>query len=117
MAPTELRPNQKNKYRALWEFANGVAHVKSIPASLQMAKSNTCNFKCAYCIDHRVGNQIPRTKLEGAGWQGLVELIPRCSELGFHGISEFFVDPGFFEIGRISRSGGEDHAPLPSQMV
>jgi len=106
MAPTELRPNQKNKYRALWEFANGVADVKSIPASLQMAKSNTCNFKCVYCIDHRAGNQIPRTKLEGAGWQGLVELIPQCSELGFHGISEFFVDPGFFETLERSAEAG-----------
>jgi MoaA/NifB/PqqE/SkfB family radical SAM enzyme len=53
-----------------------------------------------YCIDHRVGNQIPRTKNEGETWQRLQQLIPRSDELGFHGISEFFVDPEFFDILR-----------------
>jgi MoaA/NifB/PqqE/SkfB family radical SAM enzyme len=71
-----------------------------------MARSNLCNFKCVYCIDHRVGNQIPRTIIEGPQWQGLLELIPGCSELGFHGISEFFVDPGFFDILQRSAEAG-----------
>ena len=101
-----LRANQKNRYRALWESAHGIAEVDSSPASLQFAKSNTCNFKCVYCIDHRVGNQIPRTRIEGAAWQNLLDLIPRSSELGFHGISEFFTDPDFFDLLRRSAEAG-----------
>jgi MoaA/NifB/PqqE/SkfB family radical SAM enzyme len=101
-----LLPNQRNKYRALWELARGVARVQSTPPSLQFARNNTCNFKCVYCIDHRPGNQIPRTRLEGDAWQGLLDLIPMSSELGFHGISEFFVDPDFFDIlSRCAQAG------------
>jgi MoaA/NifB/PqqE/SkfB family radical SAM enzyme len=93
-----LRLNQKNKYKALWEFAHNVAEVDTIPASLQIARSNVCNFQCVYCIDHRVGNQIPRTRNEGHTWDKLLQLVPRAEELGFHGISEFFIDPDFFGI-------------------
>jgi MoaA/NifB/PqqE/SkfB family radical SAM enzyme len=101
-----LRLNQKNKYRALWEFANGMVAVKTTPPSLQIARSNICNFKCVYCIDHRVGNQIPRTKNEGETWQRLARLIPRSEELGFHGISEFMIDPEFFDIIRQCAEAG-----------
>jgi MoaA/NifB/PqqE/SkfB family radical SAM enzyme len=98
MATENLRANQKNKYRALWEFAHGVATVDSIPTMLQIARSNTCNFKCVYCSDHRVGNDIPRAKLEGETWENLLALIPRAEWLAFHGISEFMIDPEFFDI-------------------
>ncbi len=100
MAASDLRPNQINKYRALWEFSHGIAAVNSIPAQLQLARSNTCNFKCVYCSDHRVGNQIPRTKLEAETWRSLLALIPRSDWLAFHGISEFMIDPEFFDIVR-----------------
>jgi molybdenum cofactor biosynthesis enzyme MoaA len=93
-----LRPNQRNKYRAHWEFARGIADVKSTPVNLQIARSNTCNFKCVYCIDHRMGNNIPRTQLDGDVWQRLTALIPRCESLAFHGVSEFMVDRDFFSI-------------------
>jgi MoaA/NifB/PqqE/SkfB family radical SAM enzyme len=106
MRMSELRPNQRNKYLALWELAHDVAQVESIPASLQFAKNNTCNFKCVYCIDHRPGNQIPRTRLEGQVWENLLDLIPKSAELGFHGISEFFVDPDFFDILRRCAEAG-----------
>jgi MoaA/NifB/PqqE/SkfB family radical SAM enzyme len=98
MATDEIRPNQRNRYQALWEFAHGIAAVESTPPNLQLARSNTCNFKCVYCIDHRTGNQIPRTQLEGRTWDDLLALIPRSATLAFHGISEFMVDPEFFDI-------------------
>lgn len=98
MAAHELRLNQRNKYQALWEFAHGVAEVRTTPPYLQIARSNLCNFKCVYCIDHRVGNQIPRTTNEGETWQRLLALIPRSESLAFHGISEFMIDPEFFDI-------------------
>ncbi|MCI0558822.1 MAG: SPASM domain-containing protein [Nitrososphaera sp.] len=106
MSVVTLRPNQKNKYLALWEFAQGVADIRSVPPALQIARSNTCNFKCVYCIDHRVGNQIPRTKNEGETWQGLLALIPRCETLAFHGISEFMIDPEFFDTVRRCAEAG-----------
>ena len=106
MEASELRLNQKNKYRALWEFAHGIAEVKSTPPNLQIARSNICNFKCVYCVDHRVGNEIPRTKNEGQTWKMLLQLIPRSESLGFHGISEFFVDPEFFDIVRRCAEAG-----------
>jgi len=98
MNASDLRPNQQNNYRALWEFAHGTADVDTTPPSLQIARSNTCNFKCVYCSDHRVGNQIPRTQIEGETWQRLLHLIPQSQELAFHGISEFFIDLEFFDI-------------------
>jgi MoaA/NifB/PqqE/SkfB family radical SAM enzyme len=106
MSVNELRVNQKNKYRALWEFAHRISEVNSTPPNLQIARSNLCNFKCVYCIDHRVGNQIPRTKNEGETWQDLLKLIPRSERLAFHGISEFMIDPEFFDIvGRCAEAG------------
>jgi MoaA/NifB/PqqE/SkfB family radical SAM enzyme len=95
---SELRLNQRNRYRAFWELAHGAARVRSTPPSLQIAKNNLCNFKCVYCIDHRPGNTISRTRLDGAVWKGLLNLIPNSAELGFHGISEFFIDTEFFDI-------------------
>jgi MoaA/NifB/PqqE/SkfB family radical SAM enzyme len=106
MQTTPLRPNQHNKYQALWEFAHGVSQVATTPPALQIARSNLCNFKCVYCIDHRVGNQIPRTKNEGETWQRLLSLIPRSEELAFHGISEFMIDPEFFDIVRRCAEAG-----------
>ncbi len=98
MSVHKLKLNQKNRYQAQWELAHGIANVKSIPPNLQIARSNICNFRCVYCIDHRVGNQIPRTKNEGDTWKKLLELIPRSEALAFHGISEFMIDPEFFDI-------------------
>jgi MoaA/NifB/PqqE/SkfB family radical SAM enzyme len=98
MSSGEVLQNQKNRYRALWEFTRGIVDVSTIPSSLQLAKNNLCNFKCVYCVDHRPGNQIPRTKLEGETWQRLIELIPRAETLRFHGISEFMIDSDFFDI-------------------
>jgi len=106
MSGAGLRLNEKNKYRAYWEIANGVAAVESTPASIQFARSNTCNFKCVYCIDHRPGNNIPRNKIGQTAWEGMLGLIPRSAELGFHGISEFFIDPEFFDLVRRSAEAG-----------
>lgn len=106
MSPNELRPNQKNRYLALWEFAHGVFDVKSTPSNLQIARTNICNFKCVYCIEHRAGNKIPQTKHTEDSWQKLLRLIPRCDMLAFHGISEFMIDPGFFDIVRRCAEAG-----------
>jgi len=106
MIVSEFKLNQKNKYRALWEFAHGIADVKSTPPNLQIARSNLCNFHCVYCVDHRLGNQIPRTKIEGETWQKLLELIPRSEVLAFHGVSEFMIDPEFFDIIRQCAEAG-----------
>jgi MoaA/NifB/PqqE/SkfB family radical SAM enzyme len=93
-----LRPNQINRYRALREFALGARELRTTPASLQIARSNLCNLKCAYCPDHWLGNTIPRTKLEGDTWADLLALIPGSTTMAFHGISEFMMDPEFFDI-------------------
>ncbi len=102
----KLRLNQKNKYLALWEFSHGITDIKSIPPSLQIARSNICNFNCVYCIDHHVGSQILQTKIKGDTWQKLLELIPKCTTLGFHGIGEFMIDPEFFDIVRRCAESG-----------
>lgn len=91
-------PKKENKYRALWEHARGIGAVASTPSDLQIGRSNHCNFKCVYCIDHRIGNNEPRTKLSGPVWEDLRELIPATEILAFHGVSEFFLDPEFFDI-------------------
>lgn len=98
MADISLKANQKNQYRALWEFAHGQVVADSTPPTMQIARSNHCNFKCVYCIDHRTGNKIPRNNLNDEVWQDLLELIPRSMALSFHGISEFMIDPQFFDI-------------------
>lgn len=90
--------NRRNKYLAIWEYANGTERVRSFPANLQIARSNLCNFKCVYCTDHRPGNDIPRTRLDGAQWDALMKLVPRTELIAFHGISEFLIDPAFFDI-------------------
>jgi len=95
-----LRPSENNKYRALWEFAHRRAAVDSIPSMLNIARSNTCNFKCVYCPDHRVGNNIARHELRGTTWDNLLALVPRIEWLAFHGISEFMIDRNFFDIVR-----------------
>jgi MoaA/NifB/PqqE/SkfB family radical SAM enzyme len=96
--PSPARENQRNRYRSMREFATGAAQVQTTPASLQIARTNRCNFKCAYCIDHRVGSTIPRTELTGDTWEGLRQLIPASTSMAFHGISEFLIDPEFFAI-------------------
>ncbi|MBL8753557.1 MAG: radical SAM protein [Planctomycetes bacterium] len=93
-----LRENQRNRYRSMREFALGASTVQTTPASLQIARTNRCNFKCAYCIDHRVGSTIPRTELVGDTWSDLRRLIPASTSMAFHGISEFLIDPEFFAI-------------------
>ncbi len=93
-----LRPFHENKYLALWEFTHGVDEVQSTPVTLQIARTNSCNFKCVYCSDHRAGNQIPRTNISDAVWQDLVGVVERAEVLAFHGISEFMIDKDFFTI-------------------
>ena len=90
--------NRRNKYLATWEYATSAETVRSIPPNLQIARSNLCNFRCVYCTDHRAGNDIPRTKIEGARWDRLMALVPRTELIAFHGISEFLIDPAFFDI-------------------
>lgn len=108
MAEATLRKNQINEYRALWEFAHGVPVVNSTPAGLQISRSNTCNFKCVYCTDHRQGNTIPRERVADVAWSDLLGLIPNSKEVAFHGISEFMMDPEFFDIvQRCADSGTE----------
>jgi MoaA/NifB/PqqE/SkfB family radical SAM enzyme len=99
MMPTSvLRPNQVNKYQACWEFAHAHADVQTTPPWVQIARSNLCNFSCVYCPDHRDGNEIPLTRTEGEAWEGLLALIPRSEMMAFHGVSEFMIDPDFFDI-------------------
>ena len=98
MDPRPLRENQWNRYRAMREFALAASNVDSSPPSLQIARTNRCNFKCAYCIDHRVGSTVPRTELTGETWADLLRLLPSTSSMAFHGISEFLIDPHFFEV-------------------
>jgi len=93
-----MRLNQINKYQALWEYSHGVSEVESTPSDLQIGRTNTCNFKCVYCGDHREGNQVPRTNIEGHTLDDMLTLIPRSTQLMFHGISEFMIDPHFFDI-------------------
>lgn len=103
-----LRLNQRNKYQAHWEFAHGLARVATTPPVLQIARNNICNFRCVYCTDHREGNDVPRHQNEGATWQLLLTLIPRSSTLSFHGISEFMIDPEFFDtVERCAQAGAE----------
>lgn len=106
MLPGNIKLNQKNKYLALWEFNQGIAKVKSTPPNLQIARSNICNFKCVYCFDHHAGNRIPQTINKRDTWQKLLELIPRGDMLAFHGVSEFMVDPEFFDIVRRCAESG-----------
>lgn len=90
--------NLVNRYRGQWEFARGDHLVDSTPSDLQIGRSNQCNFKCVYCVDHRSGNTKPRTKLSAGAWDDLSALIPQTEILAFHGVSEFFIDPEFFTI-------------------
>lgn len=93
-----LHSFHENKYLALWEFVHGVDEVRSTPVTLQIARTNSCNFKCVYCSDHRAGNQIPRTSISDVVWQQLVGVVDRAEVLAFHGISEFMIDKDFFAI-------------------
>jgi molybdenum cofactor biosynthesis enzyme MoaA len=93
-----LRPFQENKYLALWEFTQGVDEVRSTPVTLQIARTNSCNFRCVYCSDHRVGNQIPRTSISDDLWHQSLPVVERAEVLAFHGISEFMIDKDFFPI-------------------
>lgn len=93
-----IRPNLRNRYRAQFEFATGVERPETLPTALQFALNNTCNFKCVYCTDHRAGNDIKRTQLDGKVFADLVEAIPRAELLAFHGINEFFIDKSFFDL-------------------
>jgi MoaA/NifB/PqqE/SkfB family radical SAM enzyme len=93
-----LKSFHENKYLALWEFVHGVDEVRSTPVTLQIARTNACNFKCVYCSDHRAGNQIPRATISDAVWQELVEIVDRAVVLAFHGVSEFMIDKDFFSI-------------------
>lgn len=102
-----LRVFHENKYLALWEFVHGVDDVQSTPVTLQIARTNSCNFKCVYCSDHRTGNQIPRTNISDSVWQDLVGIVDRAEVLAFHGISEFMIDKDFFDIvARCAAAGG-----------
>jgi molybdenum cofactor biosynthesis enzyme MoaA len=104
--PRKLRANETNTYKARWEFANRRTTVTSIPANLQIARSNLCNFKCVYCCDHYPGNQVPRNKIDGESWKKMLALIPRAEMLAFHNISEFFTDPEFFKVVELCAASG-----------
>src|SRR5262249_38614436 len=91
-AANGVRPNARNRYRAQFEFANGVLAPETLPTALQFALNNSCNFKCVYCTDHRAGNDVPRTQLVGRAYDDVIAAIPRADLLAFHGINEFFID-------------------------
>ena len=95
---SQMPANEINRFHALAEFASGQEVVHSIPVMLQIGRSNKCNFKCVYCPDHRVGNDLPRSELTGETWEKLLKLVHRSRFASFHGVSEFLIDPDFFEI-------------------
>ncbi len=51
----------QNFFRNNWEFMRAAEVVESTPPSIQVAFNNTCNFKCNYCADHRVGTRFHET--------------------------------------------------------
>lgn len=105
----ELRPNLRNRLLAEWEFAQGKPAVASTPPNLQIARSNACNFHCVYCRDHRPGNDYPRYRLSDERWRELLALVPATEVISFFGISEFLVDPQFFDLLELA---GRHHATL-----
>lgn len=108
MTDNALRTNQINEYRALWEYAHSELTVASTPPGMQISRSNTCNFNCVYCTDHRKGNNVPRSKLADGAWDDLLALIPNSKAVAFHGISEFMMDPEFFDIVQRCAEAGTD---------
>jgi hypothetical protein len=90
--------SEQNRMLAAWEFAHGATQVETVPVMLQIGRNNKCNFKCVYCADHRVGNNLPRHELSGDTWDDLLRLVPRSRMISFHGVSEFLLDPDFFKI-------------------
>lgn len=94
----ELAPNRRNRLLAEWEFAQGASEVASTPPNLQLARWNVCNLHCVFCRDHRPGSDFPRYRVDDARWSELLELVPRTEVVAFFGISEFLVDPQFFEL-------------------
>ena len=101
-----LRLNQWNRHLADWEFRRGATEVRSTPPSIQIARNNVCNFRCVYCRDHFPGNDFPRHHVSEERFQELLDLVPRCDVVSFFGISEFTVDPRFFELVELAASAG-----------
>jgi MoaA/NifB/PqqE/SkfB family radical SAM enzyme len=101
-----LRANQENRYLAYWEFIRGRPAVASTPPNLQIARNNVCNFHCVYCRDHFPGNTFPRHHVSEERYRELLDLVPRTDVVSFFGISEFTVDPRFFELVELAASAG-----------
>lgn len=93
-----MQLNRKNKYLAQWEMARGEVAPEAIPSILQIGLSNRCNFHCVYCPDHFKGTGVPRQQLDDATLDRLLDHIPRLELAAFHGVSEFFIEPRFFEV-------------------
>lgn len=92
----QLPENRVNRLQGHWEFATHQTQLDATPSWLQIGRSNHCNLHCIYCGDHRPGNSVPRSKLDGAVWESLLAQAERSTMASFHGISEFFLDPEFF---------------------
>ena len=92
-----LTAAQLNRYRAMWEFSAGVAAPESGPTSLQIGLSNRCNLQCVYCAEQREGNTFPRLVLSKLARDRLSGVLESADTLGFFGISEFMIEPDFFE--------------------
>lgn len=93
-----MNSRERNRYLAWWEFAQARTRVDSTPLEAGIARTNQCNFHCVYCAPHRDGNHAPRERLSDAAWRSLGTVIDRLEGVAFHGVSEFFVDPDFFDI-------------------
>lgn len=95
---SDLAPNLRNRRLAEWEFAQGATEVASTPPNLQLARWNLCNLHCVYCRDHRPGTDFPRYRVSDGRWRELLQMVPQTEVVSFFGISEFLIDPQFFEL-------------------
>lgn len=98
--------NVRNRYQAQWEMAHGEVAPEALPSVLQIGLSNRCNFHCVYCPDHFVGSPVDRQHLSGDALKDLLAYIPSLEIAAFHGVSEFFVEPNFFDIVERCASAG-----------
>ncbi len=98
--------NVRNRYQAQWEMAHGEVAPHAAPSILQIGLSNRCNFHCVYCPDHFIGSPVAAQHLDADTLEDLLQYIPQLEIAAFHGVSEFFVEPNFFDIvGRCAAAG------------